>query len=76
MPTVTPFERYVNRKEELAAAARLSGFYTAADEMPGPGLVSIGNDWTRRLFDGDFYRSGPADAGVRFEHFLVDTAPV
>ncbi|MBI2186503.1 MAG: dihydrofolate reductase family protein [Acidobacteria bacterium] len=58
MPTVTPFERYVNRKEELAAAATLSGFYTVDDDTPGRRLVPIGNEWTRRLYDGEFYRGG------------------
>jgi riboflavin biosynthesis pyrimidine reductase len=52
---VTPFEHYVIRKEELAAAAQLSGFYTIDDATAGRGLVACGNDWTRRLFDGDFY---------------------
>ena len=55
---MTPSERYVIRKEELAAAARLSGFYTVEDAAAGRGLAAVGNPWTRRLFDGDFYRSG------------------
>jgi riboflavin biosynthesis pyrimidine reductase len=58
---VTPFERYVKRKEELAAAARLSGFYTVEDATAGRGLVPIGHAWTRGLFDGNFYRREPAD---------------
>ena len=31
-----------------------------SDPVP-PGLVTIGNDWSRRLFDGGFYRSAPDD---------------
>jgi len=61
MPTVTPFERYAKRKAELAAATKLSGFYTVANETAGRGLIPIGNGWSRALFDGDFYRSEPAD---------------
>lgn len=55
---MTPFARYVIRKEELAAAARLSGFCTVQDATAGRGLAATGNAWTRRLFDGDFYRGG------------------
>jgi riboflavin biosynthesis pyrimidine reductase len=59
---VTPFERYVKRKEELAAAQHLSGFYTVDNGTADRGLVAVGNAWTRGLFDGNFYRSEPADA--------------
>lgn len=54
---VTRFETYCQRKENLALATPLSGFRTLEDATAGHGLVAIGNDWTRRLFDGDFYRS-------------------
>ena len=59
---VTPFERYAKRQEELVAGTTLSGFYTVDNGTAGRGLVAIGNAWTRGLFDGDFYRSEPADS--------------
>lgn len=55
---MTPFERYANRKEELARAAALSGFYTVDEATAGRSFVAIGNGWSRRVFDGLFYRSG------------------
>ena len=54
---VTRFETYCERKKNLALATPLSGFRTIEDVTAGYALVPIGNDWTRRLFDGDFYRS-------------------
>ena len=53
---VTRFETYCQRREKEALTASLSGFYTIKDASAGYDLVSLGNEWTRRLFDGDFYR--------------------
>jgi riboflavin biosynthesis pyrimidine reductase len=60
---VTPFETYCQRRQKEAISASLSGFYTIEDASAGYGLVALGNDWTRRLFGGNFYRfdEGPAD---------------
>jgi riboflavin biosynthesis pyrimidine reductase len=49
------FEAYCRRKEAAACAAPLDGFRMVFDRAPGQGLRPIGNDWTRGLFDGDFY---------------------
>jgi riboflavin biosynthesis pyrimidine reductase len=57
VPTMTRFEGHCRQHEKLAISARLSGFRTLADETSGKEVVPIGNDWTRRLFDGNFYRS-------------------
>ena len=57
VPTVTRFEIHCRQREKLAISALLSGFRTQAEETSGKEVVPIGNDWTRRLFDGDFYRS-------------------
>ena len=54
---MTPFETYCQRRKKQALSAPLSGFYTIEEASAGYGLVALGNDWTRRLFDGDFYRS-------------------
>jgi riboflavin biosynthesis pyrimidine reductase len=51
------FLDYCRQKEEAALAAPLAGFATLSDEAVGADLLSIGNPWTRRLFDGDFHRS-------------------
>jgi len=53
---VTRFEAYCQRRENEALSASLSGFYTMEDGAAGYGLVPLGNDWTRRWFDGAFYR--------------------
>jgi riboflavin biosynthesis pyrimidine reductase len=53
---VTRFETYYQRREKEALSASLSGFYTIEDVSADYGLVTFGNAWTRRLFDGDFYR--------------------
>jgi riboflavin biosynthesis pyrimidine reductase len=60
---MTPrFERYAHRKTNEAVAARLPGFVTT-EERPenGRDLVRIGNDWTRALFGGWFYRTATVD---------------
>jgi len=58
------FDAYCRRKEAAAHAAAIPGYTTAEDTVDGS-LVAIGTDWSRQLFDGDFYRSGvPAAADV------------
>jgi riboflavin biosynthesis pyrimidine reductase len=61
---MTRFEIHCRHREKLAISARLSGFRTVAEETSGKEVVPIGNDWTRRRFDGDFYRS-PRGSGGR-----------
>jgi riboflavin biosynthesis pyrimidine reductase len=61
---MTRFEIHCRQREKLAISARLSGFRTVAEETSGKEVVPIGNDWTRRRFDGDFYRS-PRGSGGR-----------
>lgn len=59
--TTPGFQDYCRQKEEAATAASLVGLTTIAEEVGGADLLSFGNAWTRRLFDGDFHRSaGPA----------------
>jgi len=61
MSTSPGFRDYCRHKEEAALSASLAGFTTIAEESGGADLLSFGNAWTRRLFDGDFHRSaGPA----------------
>jgi riboflavin biosynthesis pyrimidine reductase len=54
---MTRFEIHCRQREKLAISARLSRFRTLSEETSGKEVVPIGNEWTRRLFDGDFYRS-------------------
>lgn len=51
------FDAFCERRERAAAAAVLPGFRTLRDNGSAMPLRPIGNDWSRRLFDGDFYRS-------------------
>ena len=68
------FDAYCRRKEAAALAAPIPG-YTTADPAPSepaaagpvarPALVALGNEWSRRLFDGHFYRSAhPSREGI------------
>jgi riboflavin biosynthesis pyrimidine reductase len=55
------FTDYCQQKTAAALKASIPGFTTVAISDPLPaGLVGVGNDWSRRLFDGSFYRSAPA----------------
>lgn len=70
--TTPDFQDYCRRKEEAALAAPLAGFTTLAEEAGGADLLSFGNAWTRRLFDGDFHRSaGPASPELPSVSLLV-----
>src|SRR5262249_30399761 len=60
---VTPFEAFVARKTREAEAAEIVPFAAERDGKDA-GLVAIGNDWTRRLFDGPFYLSPIRDDGL------------
>jgi riboflavin biosynthesis pyrimidine reductase len=56
------FEAYCQRKTEAAIAAPVPGFATVTTPASHPPRqVVIGNDWSRRLFDGWFYRTAAAD---------------
>jgi len=50
------FEEFAARKERAAIAAELAPFSTDIDK-PTPTMVVIGNEWSRRMFDGPFYAS-------------------
>jgi 5-amino-6-(5-phosphoribosylamino)uracil reductase len=49
------FDAYCRRKEAAALAAAIPGYRTI-EETPA-GLLRLGTEWSRRLFDGDFLRS-------------------
>jgi riboflavin biosynthesis pyrimidine reductase len=52
------FEQFVRRKEREAVDSNLPPYKTAFDAHPVD-AVPIGNNWTRQLFDGEFYLSPP-----------------
>jgi 5-amino-6-(5-phosphoribosylamino)uracil reductase len=52
------FRRFEERKTREALTAKISPFTPEIDD-DGTGLAAIGNDWTRKLFDGPFYVSPP-----------------
>jgi riboflavin biosynthesis pyrimidine reductase len=56
------FTTFVRRKELEAVETDLPRYQTRFDAPPAEALV-IGNDWTRRLFDGGFYVLRPPNAG-------------
>jgi len=56
------FDELVTRKTLEAEAATLPPYVTEAEHLD-PGLIAIGNTWTKRLFDGDFYLSPPPGPG-------------
>ncbi len=60
MTPLDQFTAFVRRKEREAIEARLPRYVTTFDAHPADALA-IGNDWTRLLFDGDFYVSPPPD---------------
>jgi riboflavin biosynthesis pyrimidine reductase len=51
---------FFDRKTRIAAAATLPPYVTLEDHHDRS-LQPIGNDWSRRLFDGDFYLSPSTD---------------
>jgi 5-amino-6-(5-phosphoribosylamino)uracil reductase len=56
------FNRFAAKKTEAALAASMPP-YDSELERPGDGMPAIGNEWTRRLFGGEFYLSpvGPPE---------------
>src|SRR6266581_4219980 len=53
------FNQYCRSKEREALVAVLPPYRTVALHLPFRGdFRAIGNDWSRGLFDGDFYRTG------------------
>ena len=56
------FARFVEWKTRLAVSTPLPPYETETANPPA-GSLTVGNDWTARLFDGPFYLSPPADAG-------------
>ena len=56
------FDKLVTRKRQEAEAATLPPYVTEAEHRD-TGLLAIGNAWSKRLFDGDFYLSRPPDPG-------------
>jgi riboflavin biosynthesis pyrimidine reductase len=52
------FEQYERRRLREALAADIAPFVTEFDRADAS-FKRIGNDWSRRLFDGDFYVSPP-----------------
>jgi riboflavin biosynthesis pyrimidine reductase len=56
------FEAYCQKKTAAAAAACITGFASVDVPRETPtGMQAVGNDWSRSLFDGWFYRSQPDD---------------
>jgi riboflavin biosynthesis pyrimidine reductase len=62
------FEAYAARKKEAAIKALIPGYRTVEDRSANFNLARLmGNNWTRDLYDGDFYLSQVDD---RHSHVL------
>ena len=58
------FAEYYRRKTETAAEACITGFASVIVPCETPeGMVAVGNEWSRSLFDGSFYRTQPGESG-------------
>lgn len=57
---MTRFEVFAERKTAEASGAALQAFVTDVDRAAGT-LEPLGNDWSRRLFGGNFYASPSPD---------------
>ncbi len=51
------FDQYCRARERAAAAAVLPPYRTTAVDVQSGDFRAIGNEWSRALFDGDFYRT-------------------
>jgi 5-amino-6-(5-phosphoribosylamino)uracil reductase len=54
------FDEFVTRRQQEAEGATLPPYVTEVEHRDA-GLLAVGNAWSRRLFDGDFYVSRPPD---------------
>src|ERR1044071_2488423 len=57
------FTEFTEVKTRAAVGAAIAPFTTQVDRRP-PDAAAIGNDWTRRLFDGAFYVSPERSDGL------------
>jgi riboflavin biosynthesis pyrimidine reductase len=56
------FDDYCRRKTEAAVAAQMPGFdMSTIARQAADGMVAVGNDWSRALFDGWFFRRPPEE---------------
>jgi riboflavin biosynthesis pyrimidine reductase len=53
----TDFERFLAEKQRPAKAARIGTFHTEEDNSSRHVVLSLGNDWVRAHYDGDFLLS-------------------
>jgi riboflavin biosynthesis pyrimidine reductase len=59
---VNDFDAFAERKTTEAEAAAIERFTTELDR--GEALMPVGNDWSRRMFDGPFYISSAPGTGL------------
>lgn len=55
------FEELVARKTAEAAGASMTPLTTVRTSPAARGMAGIGNEWSRRLYDGEFHLSTPPD---------------
>lgn len=54
------FEQFLAEKQRQARAARIGTFQTEEDNSSRHAFLSVGNEWTRRHYDGNFLMSPPS----------------
>ncbi|HEX5429572.1 MAG TPA: dihydrofolate reductase family protein [Patescibacteria group bacterium] len=52
----TEFANYEKKKEQQAQSAEIPGYKTEQDNSAKFDVEPIGNSWTRKLYDGDFFQ--------------------
>lgn len=65
------FDDYCRAKEHAAVAAALPPYTTAAIDLQFGTFRAIGNPWSRRLFDGDFYRSTYVNLDIPVTNLVI-----
>jgi 5-amino-6-(5-phosphoribosylamino)uracil reductase len=73
---MTPrFDEYCRRKTAAASSAPIPGFESILVPRVTPAdMAAIGNEWSRMMFDGSFYRSEPHDAQPALSLVFVQSA--
>jgi riboflavin biosynthesis pyrimidine reductase len=65
------FDNYCRGKQAAAVAAVLPPYKTAAIDLQFGTFRAIGNNWSRTLFDGDFYRSTYVNLDIPVTNLVI-----
>jgi riboflavin biosynthesis pyrimidine reductase len=65
------FDHYCRAKEHAAIAAALPPYQTAAIDLQLGTFRAIGNNWSRALFEGDFYRRAYVNQDIPVTNLVI-----